>query len=92
MTVVLLPFRQGSSAFLSIVKILLRNKATGLFYAGGSQWTADAARARDFQTGLNAIQFSSRSPSDGLEFLYLQTDASEEFILPKMAIYNRARP
>ena len=73
------------------MKILLRNKATGYFYAGGNQWTADVGGAHDFQTGLNALQYSDKAPSEGVEFIYLQTDATEDFVLPKMAIYRRKR-
>jgi hypothetical protein len=73
------------------MKILLRNKTTGYFYAGGNQWTPDVDAAHDFQTGLNALQYSSKSPSAGVEFVYLQTDATDGFILPKLSVYQRER-
>jgi hypothetical protein len=69
----------------------LRNKTTGYFYAGGNQWTPDVDAAHDFQTGLNALQYSSKSPSAGVEFVYLQTDATDGFILPKLSVYQRER-
>lgn len=88
--VTLLPAPRGQQRF-SPMKILLRNKATGHFYAGGDQWTADIHGAHDFETGLNAIQYSRKAPSAGVEFVYLQTDAMEDFVLPKLAIYQRAQ-
>jgi hypothetical protein len=74
------------------MKILLRNKSTGFFYAGGHQWTADIEAAHDFRTGLNALQYSTKAPSANVEFVYLQTDdISDGFILPKLSIYQRDR-
>jgi uncharacterized protein (DUF58 family) len=73
------------------MKILLRNKSTGFFYAGGNQWTPDEGGAHDFQTGLNALQYSNKAPSDGVEFVYLQTEPSEDFILPKLSVHHRAQ-
>jgi hypothetical protein len=73
------------------MKILLRNKTTGFFYAGGNQWTPDINAAHDFQTGLNALQYSSKAPSAGVEFVYLQTDVTDGFILPKLSIYQQER-
>ena len=70
------------------MKILLRNKTTGFFYAGGNQWTPDVKAAHDFQTGLNAMQYSSKLPSEAVEFVYLQTDTPEDFILPKHSTYR----
>ncbi|HXS69077.1 MAG TPA: hypothetical protein VN761_09565 [Candidatus Polarisedimenticolia bacterium] len=64
------------------MKILLRNKTTGFFYAGGNQWTPDVEAAHDFQTGLNAMQYSSKVPSHAVEFIYLQTDSANGFVLP----------
>ncbi|HWC59455.1 MAG TPA: hypothetical protein VHC44_07150 [Verrucomicrobiae bacterium] len=71
------------------MKILLRNKATGFFYAGGNQWTADVDAAHDFQTGLNALQYSSKAPSANVEFVYLENEIPDGFILPKVATYHR---
>jgi hypothetical protein len=73
------------------MKILLRNKTTGFFYAGGNQWTPDVEAAHDFETGLNALQYSSKAPLTGVEFVYLQTEMSNGFVLPKMATYQRER-
>ncbi|HXT10042.1 MAG TPA: hypothetical protein VN873_00615 [Candidatus Angelobacter sp.] len=71
------------------MKIILRNKATGFFYAGGNQWTPDVDAAHDFQTGLNALQFSTKSASSNVEFVYLQTDNADDFVLPEQAVYHR---
>jgi hypothetical protein len=92
-------FREGAAAAqparqqpFRFMKILLRNKATGYFYAGGNQWTPDIDAAHDFQTGLNALQYSSKSPSDGVEFIYFQTDdVPDGFVLPKLSVYQRER-
>lgn len=73
------------------MKILLRNKATGFFYAGGNQWTPDVEAAHDFQTGLNAFQYSAKVPSAGVEFVYLQTDVTDGFVLPKLSTFKRER-
>jgi hypothetical protein len=73
------------------MKIILRNKATGFFYAGGNQWTPDVDAAHDFQTGLKALQFSTKAPSPNLEFVYLETDVPDGFVLPKLSIYQRER-
>jgi len=81
----------GQQRFLNFVKILLRNKTTGYFYAGGNQWTPDVDAAHDFQTGLNALQYASKAPSTGVEFVYLQTDVTDGFVLPKLSIYQRER-
>jgi hypothetical protein len=67
----------------------LRNKATGFFYAGGNQWTPDVDVAHDFQTGLKALQYSSKAPSSNVEFVYLEADATDGFILPEVATYRR---
>jgi hypothetical protein len=88
--VVLLPGLPGSS-HLKSVKILLRNKTTGFFYAGGNQWTADVDAAHDFQSGLNALQYSIKAPSANVEFVYLQSDVTDGFILPKLSVYQRER-
>jgi hypothetical protein len=87
--VVLLLSPAGQQPFF--MKILLRNKATGYFYAGGNQWTEDVDAAHDFQTGLNALQYSTKAHSANVEFVYLQTDATDGFILPKLSIYQRER-
>jgi hypothetical protein len=91
-------FREGAAAAqdarqqpFRFMKILLRNKTTGYFYAGGNQWTPDIDAAHDFQTGLNALQYSSKAPSEGVEFIYLQTDVTDGFVLPKLSIYQRER-
>ena len=73
------------------MKILLRNKTTGFFYAGGNQWTPDVDAAHDFQTGLNALQHSAKAPSANVEFVYLQSDVPDGFILPKQSVYQRER-
>ena len=88
--VALLPNPLGQQRF-SNMKILLRNKTTGYFYAGGNQWTPDVDAAHDFQTGLNALQYSTKAPSTGVEFVYLQTDVTDGFVLPKLSIYQRDR-
>ena len=80
----------GSSPFFQM-KILLRNKATGFFYAGGNQWTPDVDAAHDFETGLNALQYSSKTQSSNVEFVYLESDIPDGFILPKLSIYQRQR-
>jgi hypothetical protein len=75
-----------------VMKILLRNKSTGYFYAGGNQSTPDVEAAHDFETGLNALQYSSKAPSEGVEFVYLQNeDVTDGFVLPKLAIYQGKR-
>jgi hypothetical protein len=86
----LLPNTLGSSPF-DVMKILLRNIATGFFYAGGNQWTSDIEAAHDFQSGLNALQYSSKAPSAGVEFVYLQTDATDGFVLPNRSIHQQER-
>ncbi|HWD93515.1 MAG TPA: hypothetical protein VG938_14330 [Verrucomicrobiae bacterium] len=74
------------------MKILLRNKTTGYFYAGGNQWTPNLDAAYDFQTGLNALQYSSHAPTEGVEFVYLQTDeVPDGFVLPRLSVYQRDR-
>jgi len=88
--VVLLLGLPGSS-HLRCMKILLRNKTTGFFYAGGNQWTPDVDAAHDFQTGLNALQHSTKSPSANVEFVYLESDVPDGFVLPKLSIYHRER-
>jgi len=87
--VVLLPGPAGQQLFM--MKILLRNKATGFFYAGGNQWTPDVDAAHDFQTGLNALQYSSKTQSSNVEFVYLEAEISDGFVLPKVATYHRER-
>jgi hypothetical protein len=73
------------------MKILLRNKATGFFYAGGNQWTPDVDAAHDFETGLNALQYSAKAQSSNVEFVYLDSDIPEGFVLPKLSVYQRQR-
>jgi hypothetical protein len=73
------------------MKILLRNKTTGFFYAGGNQWTPDVDAAHDFQTGLNALQYASKAPLANVEFVYLQSDDTDGFTLPGPLIYQRGR-
>ena len=73
------------------MKILLRNKTTGFFYAGGNQWTPDVDAAHDFQTGLNAMQYSSKAPPNGVEFVYLEPEVPDGFVLPQQAVYQRQR-
>jgi hypothetical protein len=73
------------------MKILLRNKATGFFYAGGNQWTPDVDAAHDFERGLNALQYSSKAQSSNVEFVYLESEIPDGFVLPKLSIYQRQR-
>lgn len=86
----LLPGSLGSSRF-RFMKILLRNKSTGFFYAGGNQWTDNVDAAHDFQTGLNALQHSTKNPSANVEFVYLESEVPDGFILPKLSTYHRDR-
>ena len=69
----------------------MRNKATGFFYAGGNQWTPNVDAAHDFQTGLNAFQYSSKAQSSNVEFVYLESETTDGFVLPKQSVYQRQR-
>jgi hypothetical protein len=84
------PARRAAAHFFRM-KILLRNKATGFFYAGGNQWTPDVDAAHDFETGLNALQYSSKAQSSNVEFVYLDSDIPDGFVLPKLLVYQRQR-
>jgi hypothetical protein len=87
--VVLLPGKNRAAANFWRMKILLRNKTTGFFYAGGNQWTDNIEAAHDFETGLKALQYSTKAPSANVEFIYLESDIPDGFILPKLSIYQR---
>jgi hypothetical protein len=84
------PARRAAAIFFRM-KILLRNKATGFFYAGGNQWTSNVDAAHDFQTGLNALQYSSKTQSSNVEFVYLEAEIPDGFVLPKQAVLQRQR-
>ncbi len=49
------------------MKVLLRNTATGQFYAGPGQWTAEHSEALDFQGPDLALDAASDSKLDTME-------------------------
>jgi len=64
------------------MKILLRNRRTGLFYGANGQWVTDFDRAYDFKTSLSAVRHVVATHLDSVEFVYSFSDPRENFILP----------
>jgi hypothetical protein len=64
------------------MKILLRNKRTGLYYSLNGQWTSDPHRAHDFKTSLSAVRHVVATQLDAVEFIYSFSDPRENFVLP----------
>ena len=63
------------------MKILLRNKETGLYYSVNGQWTREADKAHDFRHTLNAVRHTVTSHLESVEFVYSFPDPQNDFIL-----------
>jgi hypothetical protein len=65
------------------MKILLRNQATKLFYAGGNEWKPEAAEAVPFPSSLRAWNLvANRTEEQRLELVYVFGDGAGTFSCP----------
>lgn len=53
----------------SIMRVLLRNTRTGLFYAGPDQWTEERSEAQDFEATDRALDIVSEAKLKTVEVL-----------------------
>jgi hypothetical protein len=68
------------------MKVLLRNKTTGLYYLTAERWTDDRAMAFDFQTGERALTTGLRSAVvTEVEMIYAFRDPRHDFSVPLCA-------
>jgi len=63
------------------MKVLLRNRETGQYYAGSNGWSGDSSGAPDFDTVESATEFAKTERLAGLEVL-VRDNFGYEMILP----------
>jgi hypothetical protein len=61
------------------MKVLLRHKRSGLFYAGPDQWSGDPEAAMDFQRPDVALDRVSEGNMAGVELVMHFDDATFDF-------------
>lgn len=64
------------------MKVLLRKSKTSLYYAGGDEWTTDAARAQDFDQVDRAIQHRQCVQLADVEVVLSFDDPLCDLVLP----------
>jgi hypothetical protein len=64
------------------MKVFLKNRETGQFYAGSQGWSGDASVAHDFDAVEGAVKFARTQGVAGLDVLLRDGDPACDLILP----------
>ena len=72
------------------MKILIRDKAHGLYLAERDRWVADLDQARDFKTGVNALDHLLGNKITGVDLLHVFPDQKHNFAVPLKAFDKAA--
>jgi|ERR1035438_559407 hypothetical protein len=67
---------------LTNMKVFLRNRETGQFYAGSTGWSGDSSVAHEFDTVEGAIELAHTQELAGVEVVLRSGDTGCELILP----------
>lgn len=82
--------RQGRARVIKTggnsMRILLRDKITGHYFAGDESWTEELEEAQSFPTGAHALSKAWRSGFKNMLAVYWFGSAAESFVLPIPAI------
>jgi hypothetical protein len=65
-----------------IAKVLLRNRQTGQYYSGPSEWVGDGIGAHDFGTVENAAHLARTHKLNGMEVVLRYDDPVCDLDLP----------
>ena len=76
------------------MRVLVRNRHTGLFLKGETQWTDEPLEARDFVSCLNAMEQLRRMGLTNAELILSFGDPRLDITLPSrhMRLLQPARP
>jgi hypothetical protein len=66
---------------LTKMKVFLRNRETGQFYAGTNGWTGDASVAHDFEIVESAVQFARTQKLAVVEVVVRNDDPTRDVVL-----------
>ena len=67
---------------LQQMKVLLRNRETGRYYAGPNEWSAKSSVAHDFEEVQSAIRFVRTQKLSGMEAVLRYDDPTCDLVLP----------
>ena len=66
------------------MKVLLRSRQTGCYYAGPNEWSAKSSVAHDFEEVQSAIRFVRTQKLSGMEAVLSYDDPACDLVLPLM--------
>ena len=66
---------------LTNMKVFLRNRETGQFYAGTKGWTGDASVAHNFKTVESAVQLARTQKLTVVEVVVRNNDSTDDSVL-----------
>ena len=64
------------------MKVLLRNRETGQFYAGSRRWSRNTSAAHNFETLESAVQLARTHRLAGMEVCLRCDDPTWDTVLP----------
>jgi hypothetical protein len=67
------------------MKILIRDKARGLYLAERDRWVADLNQARDFKSGITALAHLAATGITGVDLFHVFPDRIYNFAVPVRA-------
>ena len=76
----------------NMTRMLLRDKATGLFFVGRRQWTFEPESAREFSSLISALQASAQENMQSPELVFHEDGSDLEIVwnLKKDPVPNRS--
>lgn len=86
------PMYSSSPKVLKIMRILLQQQRTGLYFKEGGSWTRDAGEAVDFLNSTKAIDFCMANGITGAQFVLKFDEQLYDIVLPMVADTRRAAP
>lgn len=76
---------------ISLMRILLQNKETGLYFKDINAWVRNGSEAMDFVSSSSAIDFCVANKLSGLQVVLKFEDQRYEIVLPMMQEPEAAR-
>lgn len=64
------------------MRILLRKRRTGSYFAGAGRWTEDCSEAHSFESGEQVIELAFRHQLSDVEAVYYFGDSRLDLAIP----------
>jgi hypothetical protein len=65
-----------------IMKVFIKNRRTGLYFAGEGDWTANTDSAHNFNQSLTAIQYATENKLMDADLVYDFGSDRESIVMP----------